>query len=170
MKTKFQRDLPYSIDDVISIRFNQDALFVELTEELKKRYGNRVKLIYAYLVKDIDSFNQFLMVFKQKVQDKKTKRETTLYALVTAIQFGDLSLNMFALCKRDGKLDLYFKNFFSEPVVLEESKFNLFIKDECGLSMSKTSDKYWRLPENSSTLLEHLQEISKINFSLMSNK
>ncbi len=170
MKTKFQRDLPYSIDDVISIRFNQDALFVELTEELKKRYGNRVKLIYAYLVKDIDSFNQFLMVFKQKVQDKKTKRETTLYALVTAIQFGDLSLNMFALCKRDGKLDLYFKNFFSEPVVLEESKFTLFIKDECGLSMSKTSDKYWRLPENSSTLLEHLQEISKINFSLMSNK
>lgn len=170
MKTKFQRDLPYSIDDVISIRFNQDALFVELTEELKKRYGNRVKLIYAYLVKDIDSFNQFLMVFKQKVQDKKTKRETTLYALVTAIQFGDLSLNMFALCKRDGKLDLYFKNFFSEPVVLEESKFNLFIKDECKLSMSKTSDKYWKLPENSSTLLEHLQEISKINFSLMSNK
>ena len=154
MKTKFQRDLPYSIDDVISIRFNQDALFVELTEELKKRYGNRVKLIYAYLVKGIDSFNQFLMVFKQKVQDKKTKK---------------YNINIMAI-KRDGKLDLYFKNFFSEPVVLEESKFTLFIKDECKLSMSKTSDKYWKLPENSSTLLEHLQEISKINFSLMSNK
>lgn len=170
MKTRFQRDLPYSIDDVISIRFNPDALFVELANELNKRYGNRVKLIYAHLVKDIDSFNQFLMVFKQKIIDKKTKAVTTLYACVTAIQFGDLSLNMYALCKRDGKLDLYFKNFFSEPVVLEESKFNLFIKDECGLSMSKTSEKYWKLPENSEEILKHLEHISKINYSVMSNK
>ena len=127
MKTKFQRELPYSIDDAISVKFNQDALFVELTEELRKRFGDKVKLIYAYLVKDIDSFNQFLMVFKQKIHDKKLGKDVTLYALITAIQFGDLSLNMYALCKRDGKLDLYFKNFFSEPVVLEESKFFLFI-------------------------------------------
>lgn len=170
MKTRFQRDLPYSIDDVIGIRFNPDALFVELANELNKRYGNKVKLIYAHLVKDIDSFNQFLMVFKQKITDKKTKAVTTLYAFVTAIQFGDLSLNMYALCKRDGKLDLYFKNFFSEPVVLEESKFILFIKDECGLSMLKTSEKYWKLPENSDEILKHLEHISKINYSIMSNK
>lgn len=170
MKTKFHRDLPYSVDDVISVKFNPDATFIELTNDLKARYGNKVKLVYAYLEKDIDSFNQFLMVFKQIISDKKTNRPVLLYAMVTAIRFGDLSLNMYALCKRDGKLDLYFKNFFSEPVVLEEGKFDIFITDECKLSLSKTSPKYWRLPENSKTILDHLQHISKINYSVMSNK
>lgn len=170
MKTKFHRDLPYSVDDVIAIKFNPDATFIELTNDLKSRYGNKVKLVYAYLEKDIDSFNQFLMVFKQTIMDKKTNRPVLLYAMITAIRYGDLSLNMYALCKRDEKLDLYFKNFFSEPVVFEESKFNMFIRDECKLSTDKTSPKYWRLPENSKTILDHLQHISKINYAVMSNK
>lgn len=170
MKTKFHRDLPYSVDDVISVKFNPDATFIELTNDLKTRYGNKVKLVYAYLEKDIDSFNQFLMVFKQIITDKKTNKPVLLYAMVTAIRYGDLSLNMYALCKRDGKLDLYFKNFFSEPVVLEEGKFEMFIRDECKLSLSKTSPKYWKLSENSKTILDHLQHISKINYSVMSNK
>lgn len=145
---------------------NPQETFTELIAEIKRRYGKQMKLIYAYFVPDFEDMHQFLLIAKQTriVKDKKV----VLYAIIPVIKFGDSSLEMFHLCKQDGKLDLYFQEFFKEPITLDSFLFNGFIK-QCGLSLNKDDKNYWKKIEGANSLIKEAEELGKINATKLMN-
>lgn len=175
---KFKSKLPYSIDDMINVKMNADAEFINLVHDLKellKRQPVSVdgvsresKLFFAYLDKDISSMHQYMVIVKQKI--RAVTRIQTMFALLPVIRFGDLCLEKYYLAKRDGLEGTFLKDFFEQPIILPEHAFAAFVEDNCELVFDpnkKEDPKYWKKAENAHIMLSKLEDLGKINFNVL---
>ena len=66
------------------------------------------------------------------------------------------------MAKNDNKLEDYFAELTSQPIVIPESAFNDFIVHEAGLSLDKSDPAYWKNEENAATLAKHIMHVGTI--------
>ena len=156
----------YGPGEILTTRISPAATFMRLVNEVKKRYKNQLKVIYAYLIPNVDDFHQFILVCRQTQTDDKGK-PVELYAFFPTVRFSPTCLESYSLYERDGKLDAYFEEFFREPITLDSPKFRAFVQYQCRLSLDRDNAKYWKAPANADALMKKVAELAKINGNMI---
>lgn len=159
--------LMYSPDDIIAEKINPGATFMELINDIKTRYKNQMKVVYAYFEEDIDELHQYLLVLKQEQINKKTQKPLTVYAAIPIVRFGRGCLEMYSICKRKGELNDFFKEFFDTPITFDEKKFKYFINVTCELSFDKDAPNYWKTKESAKVFMDTIGEMGTMYESVL---
>jgi hypothetical protein len=147
----------------------RDTVFMDLVSEFKKiPFKTGMKLIYAYLNQDPLAMIQFVLIGRITEVPPPTaeiQRTRKRYLLLSAPNFSLTSLQAYDLAKKDGKIEDYFSELMSQPVVIPESAFNAFIVNEVELSLDPDSELYWKSEKNSSKLADNIMKVSSIEHS-----
>lgn len=163
---RYNRRLDYDPIAISNHIIQPDTTFMSLIEEFNKiPFKVDMKLIYAHLNPDALGMIQFVLVAKiteKPAPDAEDQRTRRRYLMISAPNFSLTSLQAFDMAKNDNKLDDYFAELTSQPIVVPEGAFTDFIVHEVGLSLDKDSDKYWKKESNAGKLAEHIMHTGTI--------
>lgn len=163
---RYNRRLEYGPEEILNHVVQLDTVFMSMVEEFTKiPFKVDMKLIYAHLNPDALGMIQFVLIAKitehpaPDAEDQRTRRR---YLMISAPNFSLLSLQSFDMAKRDNKLEDYFSELTSQPIVLPEGAFNDFIVHEAGLSLDKENPLYWKSESNATKLADHIMHVGTI--------
>lgn len=162
----YTRRLDYDPISISNHVIQLDTTFMSLIEEFNKiPFKVDMKLVYAHLNPDALDMIQFVLIAKiteKPAPDAEDQRTRRRYLLISAPNFSLTSLQSFDMAKKDNKLEDYFAELTSQPIVIPESAFNDFIVHEAGLSLDKSDPAYWKNEENAATLAKHIMHVGTI--------
>ena len=166
---RYNRKLDYDPIAISNHIVQLDTAFMSLVEEFEKiPFTTDLKLIYAHLNPDALGMVQFILIAKitehpaPDAEDQRTRRR---YLLLSAPNFSLISLQSFDMAKNDNRLNDYFAELTSQPIVLPEGAFFDFIVHEAGLSLDKDNEKYWKNEANATKLAEHIMHVGTLEHS-----
>jgi len=155
MRQKIASDLKIPFDELVFITpSSRERLFMDLINEYKTRYPN-VKFILAYLNKDASLKVDYLIVFEFK---HNTTNELGIGFDIPYI-YTKGSIPGYRYCKRENKLNEFFKEANNKITAISYSKFKTYIEGYLELSMKKEDPLYWKSPNNFKKLSDGLIEL-----------
>lgn len=164
---RYNRKLEYSPLEIAHHVIQRDTVFMDMLSEFKKiPFKVDLKTIYAYLDPDPLAMTQFVIICKiteTPPPDAEIQRTRRRYLMISAPNFSLTSLQSYHMAKRDGKIDDYFAELTSQPIVVPEAAFFDFITHEAELSLDANSEKYWKKPENAATLAKHVMHVGTLD-------
>lgn len=166
-KTKFTKYIPYGVIDIMENVVNIDSTYMDLISEIKARYPD-IKLVFGFLNQQQLEICEFILIYKKVNVVKGIP--TLVYAIFNATKFGNRSLECYDLCKKNGRLDEYFKEFFDQALVYPQRVFESLMRDELGLSLDKNNEKYWKSINNSPIIVNKFMQLCMANYTGMQNR
>jgi hypothetical protein len=116
-------------------------LFLDLVSEYKKRFPD-MKMIKAYLNYEVDLRLDYMLVFTAVQENLR------LILFEFPLAYTDRSIPGYRYCKRENKMDDFFKEAIGQMTKMAEGKFREFITSYLKLSLDKTKETYWGSVQN----------------------
>ena len=163
---KYNRRLDYEPLQIADHVIQRDTVFMDMINEFNKiPFKVKPKLIYAYLNPDPLDMIQFVLIGKITEippPDAENQRTRRRYLMLSAPNFSLTSLQSYHMAKNDGKIEDYFSELTSQPIVVPEPAFFDFITQEAGLSLDKDNELYWKDTKNAPKLAERIMHVGTI--------
>ena len=116
--------------------------FAEIYQTYQNKYG--IKLVFAYLNTDPSVIIDYIVMYKAK--DRTGTTDIIMYDAVPAC--SDRSTPGYIYCKRNNKVDDFYTEGINSMTILSLENFNQFIELGLQLSRDKSSELYWKSPNN----------------------
>ena len=132
----------------------RQQLFLNLVENYKI-FCPHIKMIYATLNFDKELKVDYMVIFQAQ------QKGTNLILWDAPYAFTNRAIPAYRYAVKTNQHQAFFRECMKKFCQMEEQKFRQFLQSpNCGnLSLSSKSPKYWKLPENSHSLIEGMCEI-----------